>query len=72
MLLKVKGSAIDNYTRATGLNWDCPRQTGFYGYPNYKSQVTPCILSINWPEAENETKSLLEILIFQIIFQDNF
>ena len=60
-----KGSAIDNYTGATEVNWDCPWQTGFYGYPNYKPPVTPCILSINWPETENETKSLLEILIFQ-------
>lgn len=27
MLLKMKGGAINNYVRATGINWDCLEQT---------------------------------------------
>lgn len=32
MLLKVEGSVTDNSTGVTGVNWDYPKQTGFYCY----------------------------------------
>lgn len=32
-LLKVKGSTINNYTWTTGINHNCPGQTGTYGHP---------------------------------------
>lgn len=51
--------------------WDCPKQTGSYGLPNYKPPLTLCLLSIIWSEAENKTK-FLEILILsdRVTFED--
>lgn len=51
MILKV--SAINNYTGATEVNWNSPRQTGSYYHPNYKPRGPPCLSSTNWSVAEN-------------------